>query len=465
MKAEIGVLGMGVMGKSLSRNLARNGFNVSLYNRHVAGSEENIAVDFKAQYPELEQASAHDSLEAFVHSLETPRKVLLMVNAGPTVDIVLEDLSRFLEEGDIIIDGGNSHYQETQARQERIEKKGLYFIGTGVSGGEQGALTGPSIMPSGNKDSYLKVQHFLESIAAKDSDQNPCCTYVGAQGSGHFVKMIHNGIEYAEMQLLSECYAILKDQGMGNEEIADLFDEWMKDLGSYLLQITIDILRKKENGGYLLDQVLDKAGNKGTGKWATSSIADSGEPATMIPAALFARYLSFFKEKRTKAAGIFAAESTSSKVAASELKEAYQFSRVINHHQGFSLIELVSKKNNWKVDLSEIARIWTEGCIIKSDLMKKLVITLKNSSEIIFTDEWSDLIKRNHASIQSVVSKSVANQTHIPCLTEAVTFFHGFKTANCSANLIQAQRDYFGAHTYQRVDDDSGKHYHSDWTS
>jgi len=463
MKGEIGVLGMGVMGKSLSRNLARNGFKIALYNRHVKDSEENIAVDFKASYPELEQASAHDNLKGFVHSLEKPRKVLLMVNAGPTVDEVIDALKNYLDEGDIIIDGGNSHYKETNRRIEFMNKQGFYYIGMGVSGGENGALMGPSIMPSGDKDAYLKIQKYLESIAAKDGDQNPCCTYVGPQGSGHFVKMIHNGIEYAEMQLLAECYSILKNQGMTNEHIADVFEQWMEDLESYLLKITIDILRRKERSEYLLDQILDQAGNKGTGKWATGAIADSGEPATMIPAALFARYLSFFKEKRQKAALLFSEEKKANNVTIVELKGAYQFSRIINHHQGFSLIERVSTQNDWKVNLSEIARIWTEGCIIKSDFMKSLVKSLKSNKSILFDDQWNSVIKKTHASIQSVVIKCIHSQTHIPCLTEATNFFHGFKTANCSANLIQAQRDYFGAHTYQRKNDTSGKHYHTKW--
>ncbi len=463
MKAEIGVIGMGVMGKSLSRNLARNGFNVSLYNRHVEGEEENIAADFKASYPELKNAFAYDNIEAFTHSLEKPRKIILMVNAGKAVDAVLTELMNNLEEGDIVVDGGNSHFEDTNKRIDTLNKAKLNFIGTGVSGGEKGALMGPSIMPSGNGNAYSQIQKYLEAIAAKDSDEKPCCTYVGKQGSGHFVKMIHNGIEYAEMQLLAECYTILKEQEIPNEEIAEIFKQWMSDQGSYLLKITIDILLKREGDGYLLDQILDKAGNKGTGKWATISVADSGEATTMIPAALFARYLSFFKEKRQQAADIFSEEKEKNNVEANELKEAYQFSRIINHHQGFALIERVSNQNDWNVNLSEIARIWTEGCIIKSDLMKSLVESLKDGHSILFSAQWSSTIKKTHPSIQSVTTKCINSQIYIPCLLEAINFYHGFKTADGSANLIQAQRDYFGAHTYQRKDDTSGKSYHTEW--
>ena len=463
VKAEISVIGLGVMGKSLSRNLAQNGFKVSLYNRHVDGKEENVAVDFKRNFSELEQALPFDDLNAFVQSIETPRKIILMVNAGFAVDAVLSDLSNILDEGDIVIDGGNSHFEETNRRIDSMKEKGLVFIGAGVSGGEKGALTGPSIMPSGDQEAYLKVQKYLETIAAKDADQKPCCTYVGRQGSGHFVKMIHNGIEYVEMQLLAECYSILKNQGLSNDKMADVFESWKKDLGSYLLDITVDILRKKEGGKYILDQILDKAANKGTGKWAANSITNSGEPATMIPAALFARYLSFFKDKREQAANVFSTISTRNNVSIIQLKEAYQFSRIINHHQGFSIIARVSDQHNWNVDLSEIARIWTEGCIIKSDFMKELVEHLKKDSSILLNDTLKPIIKKTHAALQSVTIECIKSELHIPCLLEAANFFHGIRTAHSSANLIQAQRDYFGAHTYQKIDDPLGNNYHTKW--
>lgn len=463
MKAEIGVIGLGVMGKSLSRNLARNGFNIAIYNRHVDSKEVDVAKNFKSAHTELAQALPFDNLGAFVESLETPRKIILMVNAGPTVDVVLADLKDKLEEGDIVIDGGNSHFEDTKQRILSLKKIGLSFIGTGISGGEEGALKGPSIMPSGESEAYSKIEKYLVAIAAKDDNGKACCTYVGSQGSGHFVKMIHNGIEYAEMQLLAECYTILRNQGVTNEAIAAELESWKEDMGSYLLGITVDILRKKEGDDYLLDKILDKAGNKGTGSWATAFIAGSGEPATMIPAALFARYLSFFKEKREEASKVFSSNSEGEDVSAAELKAAYEFSRIINHHQGFSIITQTSQKNEWDIDVSEIARIWTAGCIIKSDFMKDLVNYLKVNDAILLNEQIRRSIKENHSSIQSVVSKCIAKEIHIPCLLEAVNFFHGIKTFNSPANLIQAQRDYFGAHTYQRVDDPSGKAHHTEW--
>lgn len=460
IKTEFGVFGLGVMGKSLSRNLARNGFKISIYNRHINKKEENIAIDFQRTYSELKQALPFDDLKAFVQSIAKPRKIILMVDAG-VVDLVLNNLSEILEVGDIVIDGGNSHFEVTNQRIASMKTQGLDFIGAGISGGEKGALEGPSIMPSGDENAYSKVQKYLETIAAKDSNGKPCCTYVGRQGSGHFVKIIHNGIEYVEMQLLAECYAILKSQGQTNNEIATVFETWRKDLDSYLLEITIDILRKKEGEEYLLDKILDKAGNKGTGKWATVLIANSGESTTMMPTALFARYLSFFKEKREKISNVFSTISKGNDVSILQLKEAYQFGRIINHYQGFSIIARVSEQNDWNINLSETARIWMEGCIIKSDFMKELVELLKTKDSILI--KLNETIKKTHVSAQIVAIEGIKKELHLPCLIEAVNFFHGIKTAKSTANIIQAQRDYFGAHTYQRIDDASDKRYHTEW--
>lgn len=463
MSSEIGLIGLGVMGKSLSRNLAQKGFQISLFNRHVEGKEEDVAINFKKAHQELESAQPFDNLEAFVQSLETPRKIILMVNAGSTVDLVLNDLNDLLDAGDIVVDGGNSHFEDTNRRINTLNERGLVFIGTGISGGEEGALRGPSIMPSGKRDSYLKIQKFLEAIAAKDTEDRPCCTYIGTEGSGHFVKMIHNGIEYVEMQLLAECYAILKRQGESNEEIANVFESWSKDLGSYLLSITIDILRKKEGDDYLLDKILDKAGNKGTGNWATVSIADSGQPATLIPAALFARYLSFFKSMRVASSSTFTTAPAQVKLSYDQLKDSYQFARIMNHNQGFTLIHQVSEQNGWSIELHEVARIWTSGCIIKSDFMKELVEFLKDDFNLLKNSELIERVNATHKSIKSVVSACISTEVHAPCLIESVNYFHGLKTADSPANLIQAQRDYFGAHTYQRIDDSSEKFYHTEW--
>ena len=343
MRKALGVIGLGVMGKSLSRNLAQKGFRLALYNRHVLGSEENVAQTFKEAHVALEDALAFDDLTAFVNTLETPRKIILMVNAGTAVDEVLNDLSSLLTSGDIVLDGGNSHYLDTQRRIKTFIDKGLHFLGAGISGGEKGALEGPSIMPSGNEQAYGELKPFLEAIAAKDDQGKACCTYVGEQGSGHFVKMIHNGIEYAEMQLIAECYALLKHAHFSNEQISALFNSWCDDVGSYLLQISARILQVKEEGEFLIDQILDKAGNKGTGKWSTATIANSGQAASLIPSALLARYLSFFKEKRELAAQTYATPEEKVTVDINTLKAAYRFSRIVNHHQGFALIAEVSK--------------------------------------------------------------------------------------------------------------------------
>ena len=463
MKYEIGVIGLGVMGKSLSRNLAQKGALPALYNRHVEGSEEKVAETFIAEHAELDVAGAFDALKPFVDSLESPRKIILMVNAGAAVDSVLNDLSGLLSPGDMVLDGGNSHYQETQRRAATWAAKGLHFLGAGISGGEKGALIGPSIMPSGNRQAYDEIGPFLAAIAAKDAQGQACCTYVGEQGSGHFVKMIHNGIEYVEMQLIAECYALLKQAQYSNDEIAAFFEVWCKDVGSYLLEISAKILRVETKGEYLIDQILDQAGNKGTGKWSTETIAQAGEAASLIPAALLARYLSFFKAKREAAQAFYAVVPKAVHIDPDNLKAAYRFSRIVNHHQGFSMIAEVAKKEDWGIDLTEIARIWTQGCIIKSDLMQELVYYLKEGDQLLMHSSIKARIEKDHTAAKKMAATAIEAQVHVPCLLEAVNFFHGYTSAQSSANLIQAQRDFFGAHTYQRIDDPSGKSYHTRW--
>ena len=463
-KSEFGLLGLGVMGKSLGRNLANNGFNISMFNRNVEGVEENVAEDFKNEFKELSSSLPFDNLEDFVGSLQKPRKIMLMVNAGKTVDIVIEDLLRHLSEGDIIIDGGNSNYNKTKERYEYLKSKNIHFIGTGVSGGEEGALKGPSIMPSGNKEAYNLVKPYLETIAAKDKNNLPCCTYMGPEGSGHFVKMVHNGIEYSEMQLLAEIFGILQATGKNPDEIAEVLESWKKEADSYLLNITIDILRKKEGDDWLVNKILDKAGNKGTGNWATIATAQLGAPSTLIASALFARYTSFYKEDRIEANKTFRiSKGLYIDIPANDLLNTYQFARIINHYQGVNLINQASKNYNWNLNLNEIARIWTAGCIIKSDLMIELVEVLKSSDSILKNDKIIQQIKGLKPSANKVVSHCILNELPIPCLSESLNFFNSCTTANSSANLIQAQRDYFGSHTYQRIDDSSGEFYHTNW--
>ena len=463
MKHEIGILGLGVMGKSLSLNLAKKGFSLALYNRHVPGQEEKIAEAFVAKHTELAMAAPFHDLKSFVDSLQSPRKIILMVSAGSAVDIVLNELITLLAHDDIVIDTGNSHYEDTHRRMNNWAEKGLYFLGAGISGGEKGALHGPSIMASGNELAFNKIKPFLEATAAKDDNGNACCTYVGEGGSGHFVKMIHNGIEYVEMQLIAECYALLKSARFTNDQISAFFDDWNGDVGSYLLEINTKILKAKENGVYLIDKILDKAGNKGTGKWSTKIIADSGIASSLIPAALLARYLSFFKDNREAAQALYGVSPHPLNLDVDALKAAYRFSRIINHHQGFALITEVSNKEKWDIDLREIARIWTQGCIIKSNLMQELVDYLNTENQLLMHPAIEAVIKQNLAAAQKTAIACIEAQVHAPCLLEAVNFFHGYKTAQSSANLIQAQRDYFGAHTFQKIDDPTEKNYHAEW--
>ncbi len=461
--SEFGLFGLGVMGKSLSRNLANNGIKLSLFNRHVAGKEENIALSFKNEFPELATALPFDDIASFVNSLQKPRKIMLMVNAGKTIDLVIENLLPHLTEGDILIDGGNANYNKTKERHDYLMSKNIYFIGAGVSGGEEGALRGPSIMPSGTKKTYKEVQPFLEKIAAKDNNNLPCCTYIGPEGSGHFVKMVHNGIEYAEMQLLAEVFTLLKNLGNNPDEIAAILESWKAIENSYLLEITIDILRKKDGEDWLIHKIMDTAGNKGTGNWTTIATAQLGIPSTMIASSLFARYISFFKEERIALSTHFNTNNLSLNIHKEDILKAYQFARIINHYQGFKLIKEASNRYNWNINVSELARIWTNGCIIRSDLMTSLVTTFKTVDNILHEPDILEKLQALKPSIKKVVSEGITNEIAIPTLTDAISFLNSFSKANSSANIIQAQRDYFGAHTYQRKDDASGKFYHTHW--
>nr|WP_320119763.1 NADP-dependent phosphogluconate dehydrogenase [uncultured Marinifilum sp.] len=463
MKSEFGLFGLGVMGKSLSRNLVQKGFNISLFNREVKGTEENVAIDFKSAHNELESAQVFSDIKAFVNSLQTPRRIMLMVNAGKITDMVIEDLIPFLTDGDILIDGGNSNYLKTKERYDYLNAKNIHFIGVGVSGGEEGALKGPSIMPGGNKETYNLVKPYLESIAAKDNNGLPCCTYIGEEGSGHFVKMVHNGIEYVEMQLLAEVYTILKTLGNNPDEIASILESWKSKADSYLLGISVDVLRKKEGEHWLLDKIVDKAGNKGTGNWTAIATAQLGVPSTLVASALFARYTSFYKEERLEASKNFSINPRLVNLKIDEVLNAYQFARIVNHYQGLKLISEAGKAYAWQLNLSEIARIWTNGCIIKSDLIMDLIPVLKEDDNILTHKTIINQLKSLKPSINKVVSECILNELVVPCLSESVSFLNAYTSANSAANLIQAQRDYFGAHTYQRTDDASGKFHHTNW--
>lgn len=466
-RADIGLIGLGVMGKSLSRNFVSKGFSLSMFNRHIANTEENIAVNFKAEFEHLADTKPFDNLKEFVASLQTPKKIILMIPAGEATDQMIQELKHLLAPNDIIIDAGNSFYQDTNTRNQDLAAKGIHFIGCGISGGEEGALNGPSLMPSGSPEAYEIVAPILCAIAAKDTEGNPCCAYIGKEGSGHFVKMVHNGIEYAEMQLLAEIYKMGVSTGKNAEEISSLLSSWKKDqVDSYLLDITIAILKEKENNNWIIDLIVDKADSKGTGNWTTVEITREGVPATLIATALFARYLSSFKDLRTDMSAIYNSNNTlesNKELDWEQLRAAYELARIINHFQGFWLIEGISKKYNWDINLSEVARIWTNGCIIRSQLMQDLVPILKDEKNILASKSIIPKIIKLKPALASIVATAIQSGIAVPCLSESINFLHGLTTEKSGANLIQAQRDYFGAHTFQRIDAESGQFFHHRW--
>lgn len=464
---EFGLIGMGVMGTSLARNLARKGFNLALYNRYEKDVEEQVAEKAIAEHEELSTAAGFEDMKAFVAAQSTPRKIFLMIKAGPVTDYVINDLAPLLDEGDIIIDGGNSLYKDTERRIKELKEKGLHFIGTGVSGGERGALEGPSIMPSGDPKAYEIVAPYLTKIAAKDHNGKPCCTYVGSGGSGHFIKMVHNGIEYAEMQLIAECYALMRyayDMRLG--EIAAEFTKWQSQgLSSYLLEISAKIIQQKEDGDYLIDKILDKAGNKGTGSWTTDAATDYGVPATVLTSALYARYISAFASKRNDYETHFNLEKPQLEILPSleELRNAYALARMVNHQQGFELMKAASDTHEWGLNFSEIARIWTNGCIIRSELMESLVEDFESSIELLRIESSKAFIISSLPSLKKVAATAIYTGVSVPCTLSAIDFLNAHLYNYPTANMIQAQRDFFGAHTFQRVGDATEKFYHFEW--
>lgn len=462
---EFGIIGLGVMGKSLSRNLAGKGFTLSLYNRHVPITEVNIAQNFIATHVELSKAKGFEDLTLFVSSLQTPRKILMMLPAGNAVDETIAMLLPILSKNDILIDAGNSFYKDTLQRTNQLKEAGILFMGIGVSGGEEGALKGASIMAGGSIEGYEKVKPYLESIAAKDNNQNACCAYIGNDAAGHFVKMVHNGLEYAEMQLLAEVVSTLRSTGTYNPgEIALLLKEQLAtSLNSYLLEITIEILQKKEGEKWLVDLILDKAGNKGTGSWATIAACELGVPIPTITAALFARYQSEFLSERKQAAAIYNNHQQPSSIDINTLFNAYGIARIINHHQGFHLIHTASETYQWNINLSELARIWTNGCIIRSQLMATLSNSLKNTNHILLQPVMVKEVAINFSALKNMVAFATENNIAVPCFTSAVHYLLAYTQEQSNANIIQAQRDFFGAHTYQRKDDTSGKKHHTNW--
>lgn len=464
-QTEFGLYGLGVMGKSISLNIAEKGKRLSVFNR-LAPGEETVVSDFIEAKPENFDIQGYSDLDAFISSMKQPRKILMMIKAGPTVDLVLDQLLEKLSPGDVVIDGGNSHYKRTAARFERAADKGIGFIGAGISGGEEGARKGPSIMPGGSREDYGKVADVLESIAAKTPDGKSCCTYIGPEGSGHFIKMVHNGIEYVEMQLLAEIYALLKGHKT-NEEMSTLFGNWNEgSLKSYLLGISANIFEKKEGADHLIDKILDRAGNKGTGSWSSIAALELGVPVPMMTASVFARYISSWKDERQKHHATFGEtkhEAIEAGPDLDELSRAYAFCRIMNHLQGFYLMYSASEEHQWGLNFADIAKIWTEGCIIKSSLMEELAESFQRDGNLVFSKHWMERLSDLSSSMVAVLDWARHQRVSMSCFSSALDFWFDLTNDRLPANLIQAQRDYFGAHTFEKTDQPRGKFFHVDW--
>ena len=467
-KSEIGLLGLGVMGKSLAINMASKGIKVSVYNRQVAQLEVDIAKTFAEENKDIYEFPWFQELESFVASLAKPRNIFLMVNAGKTVDIVIESLLPLLEKNDLIIDGGNSHYKETIRRQKMLKNKGILFMGTGISGGEEGARKGPSIMPGGSPKSYERVGGMLEKIAARDSQGNPCCTYVGSDGAGHFVKMLHNGIEYGEMELIAEVYHFLRfTVGKSLPEISEIFNQWNKEMQSYLLEISAEILNVKEGDDFLINKILDAASQKGTGGWSTNTALELGVPFDTITAAVMARNISAKKEERMKAAKLYDFSKTSDDFDLKQLFTAYKTASIINHSIGFDLLIEASRQYSWNLNLSEIARIWTNGCIIRSAFMQELVGLFAQNpmTHILLNKKISQEVKNHRGTLVDFVASALGSGCPASVFSAAANYLLSYTSEETSANMIQAQRDFFGAHTFERTDKPRGEYFHAHWNT
>ncbi|MBR4568367.1 MAG: decarboxylating NADP(+)-dependent phosphogluconate dehydrogenase [Bacteroidales bacterium] len=468
--SDIGLIGLAVMGENLVLNMESKGFRVSVFNRTV----EKVDKFMEGRGKGLNIYGAH-SLEDFVASLKAPRKVFLMVKAGAAVDAFIDKLIPVLSPGDIIIDGGNTHFPDTARRTEYVESKGLLYIGTGVSGGEEGALKGPSMMPGGSPAAWPYVKPIFQGICAKVADGSPCCDWVGEGGAGHFVKMVHNGIEYGDIQLICECYQIMKDiLGMTNEEMHETFAEWNKgDLDSYLIEITRDILAKKDDEGrYVLDYILDTAGQKGTGKWTAVSALDQGVPLTLIGESVFARCLSAQKEERVAASGILQgpgpAKFAGDRAAFLEdMRKALFAAKVVSYAQGYALMRAAAKEYGWNLNYGGIALMWRGGCIIRSVFLGRIKEAFDKDPDIanILLDPYfSGKLAEAQQGWRNVLCTAIQNGVPAPCLTAGLQYYDGYRCSRLPANMLQAQRDFFGAHTYERTDRPRGEFFHTNWT-
>lgn len=465
-KQQIGVVGMAVMGKNLALNIESRGYSVALYNR--TGSKTQEVLD---ENPGKNLLGTY-SVEEFVAAIEKPRRIVMMVQAGRGTDATIQALLPHLDKGDILIDGGNTFFQDTIRRSEELADSGINFIGTGVSGGEEGALKGPSIMPGGQKEAYALVAPILEQISAKAEDGSPCVTYIGPDGAGHYVKMVHNGIEYGDMQLIAESYDLMQNiLGLSVDEMAEIFKEWNQgELDSFLIEITADILTRKddlETGLPVVDVILDAAGNKGTGKWTSQSALDLGVPLPLITESVFARYISAYKEERVVASKVLQGPTNfdftgDQKEFVEKIRQALYFSKIMSYAQGFAQLRSASKEYNWDLPFGEIAKIWRAGCIIRAQFLQKITDAYNQEADLanlLLDDYFKEVTEKYQQSVREVVALAVQAGVPVPTFASAIAYFDSYRAERLPANLIQAQRDYFGAHTYERVDREGIFHY------
>ncbi len=469
-RCDIGLIGLAVMGQNLVLNMNDHGYKVAVFNRTVSKVDEFLAEEAKG----TEVVGAH-SMEELCGLLKSPRRVMIMVKAGDVVDQTIEQILPHLEKGDIIIDGGNSLFTDSNRRTKALAEKGILFIGTGVSGGEEGARFGPSIMPGGNPAAWPHVKEIFQAIAAKVEDGTPCCDWVGEEGAGHYVKMVHNGIEYGDIQLICEAYQLLKDGlGLSADEFAEVFKEWNKgELDSYLIEISATIFAKKdEDGTPIVDKILDTAGQKGTGKWTAISALDLGMPVTLIGESVFARCLSALKDERVAASKVL--EGPAEKAAVGEraefielVRRALYCSKIVSYAQGYMLLRAAEKEYGWKLNMGGIALMWRGGCIIRSIFLSDIKAAFDknpNLTNLLLDEFFSSALNKYQGSWRKALVKAIELGVPTPAFSTALAFYDGFRTARLPANLLQAQRDFFGAHTYERIDKPRGEFFHTNWT-
>ncbi len=466
-EADFGLIGLAVMGQNLVLNIEEHGYKVAVFNRTFAKTQAFLEGPAKGK-----NIMGAQDIKEFTSLLKRPRKIMLMVKAGDPVDEFIEHILPFLEEGDIIIDGGNSHFPDSQRRYEALQKKQILFVGAGVSGGEEGARHGPSIMPGGNKKAWEEIKPIFQAIAAK-SDGEPCCDWVGEGGAGHFVKMVHNGIEYGDMQLICEAFDLLqKGARCSYEELAAIFTEWNKtELDSYLIEITSQIFAKKEEGKVVLDTILDVAGQKGTGKWTVMEALERGLPVTLISEAVFARALSALKEEREKVSRVYPPQevqlSCDKKTFIEQVRQALYAAKILSYAQGFMLMKGASDELQWNLNYGSVALMWRGGCIIRSTFLGKIkeAFTKDPSLQNLLLDPYFvEQIQKAIPFLRKAVQEGVSLQVPLPCFTTALSFFEGYRRERLPANLLQAQRDFFGAHTYEKIGEARGKFFHTNWT-